>query len=255
MKFVYEYRTRDNVHHEGVINAASRDAAFAALKMQGIRPGRVVEAPGFFNKLFGKGKRWIAIGVLGIALAVAIWMLCSIEGVEATEEDRSQIYGDPSILQRCVAEGWANVFDSDADRFLARFAQPGDEVTVDVPAIKSKMSKALAEAGKPVEVFQSDSEEVRKMKRIVNGMKRELAQYIADGGTPEVYIERLAERQSVEARIVSHVKSELAILERRGEKTNDRAELVARWNEHNRLLREMGMRTQPLPEDWDVGGK
>ena len=72
MKFNYEYRTSDNVRHTGVIAASDREAAFAALKAQGIRPGCLAEAPGFFNKLFGKGKRWLAIGVLGAALVGSI---------------------------------------------------------------------------------------------------------------------------------------------------------------------------------------
>ena len=70
MKFLYEYRTSDNAKHSGTICAASRDAAYAAIKELGVRPSRVVEAPGFFNKLFGKGKRWLAIGVLGASCLV-----------------------------------------------------------------------------------------------------------------------------------------------------------------------------------------
>ena len=66
MKFLSEYRTPDNVKHSGTICAADKEAAYAALKRQGIKPCRFAEAPGVFNKLFGKGKRWIAIGVLGV---------------------------------------------------------------------------------------------------------------------------------------------------------------------------------------------
>ena len=65
MKFIYQYRTPDNVQHEGTICAATKDAAYDQLRARGVRPGRMVEAPGLFNKLFGKGKRWIAIGALG----------------------------------------------------------------------------------------------------------------------------------------------------------------------------------------------
>ena len=75
MKFNYEYRTSDNKLHGGVVRAASRDDAFAVLKARGIRPGRVTEASGVFNKLFGKGKRWIAIVALAVALVVAVIFL------------------------------------------------------------------------------------------------------------------------------------------------------------------------------------
>lgn len=73
MKFVYEYRTSDNVRHEATVSAVSRDAAFALLKERGIRPSRIEEAPGFFNILFGKGKRWLVIVIL-FAILVAMTM-------------------------------------------------------------------------------------------------------------------------------------------------------------------------------------
>ena len=79
MKFVYEYRTSDNALHHGSVAAADRDAAFAALKARGVRPARLVEAPGFLNKLFGKGKRWIAIAVLSVA-AAAGWYFAAPSG-------------------------------------------------------------------------------------------------------------------------------------------------------------------------------
>ena len=53
MKFFYEYRTRDNERRSGEVNAADREAAFALLKSQGIRPSRLNEAPGLANKLLG----------------------------------------------------------------------------------------------------------------------------------------------------------------------------------------------------------
>ena len=79
MKFVYEYRTSDNELHHGSIAAADRDAAFASLKARGVRPARLVEAPGVLNKLLGKGKRWIAIAVLSVA-AAAGWYFAAPSG-------------------------------------------------------------------------------------------------------------------------------------------------------------------------------
>ena len=56
MKFTYQYRTKDNAIQHGVVSATDKDAAYAALRAYGIKPSRVEELPGFFNKLFGKGK-------------------------------------------------------------------------------------------------------------------------------------------------------------------------------------------------------
>lgn len=75
MKFLYEYQDKANKRHRGVLNAPTRADAYAALKAQGIKPIHCDEAPGFFNLLFGKGKRWIAIIVLGalcLVLAVVV---------------------------------------------------------------------------------------------------------------------------------------------------------------------------------------
>ena len=88
MKFVYEYRTSDNALHSGRIAALDRDAAFAALKARGIRPARLVEAPGLVNKVFGKGKRWIAIVALSVA-AIAGWFFASSGGGDGAGHDFS----------------------------------------------------------------------------------------------------------------------------------------------------------------------
>ena len=53
VRFTYEYRTSDNALHKGVIDASDRDAVYVALRARGIKPSRVDEAPGLFNKLFG----------------------------------------------------------------------------------------------------------------------------------------------------------------------------------------------------------
>lgn len=101
MKFVYEYRTSDNVRHNATVSAPDRDAAFARLKARGIRPSRLEDAPGFFNKLFGKGKRWIAIAVLTILLALT--------AVTLMKRDRAIVSRarelDTEILSQLVAAG------------------------------------------------------------------------------------------------------------------------------------------------------
>ena len=46
MKYTYAYKDSDGKRHEAAIEAPSRDAAFAALREQGIRPIKVVAADG-----------------------------------------------------------------------------------------------------------------------------------------------------------------------------------------------------------------
>ena len=131
MKFLYEYRTSDNAKHGGVIKAADSSAAYALLKSRGIKPSRFVEAPGFFNKLFGKGKRWIAIAVLGVlCLALCAVVLGTGRGARSAVHEfdataRRQVIGDaeyrigrdPTLV--CVVEanrrgtGWRRIFSFD----------------------------------------------------------------------------------------------------------------------------------------------
>ena len=82
MLFNYEYRTSGNEPRRGSLRARTRDDVYAELKARGIRPSRVFEAPGFLNKLFGKGKRWLAILALGTVLTLTLYLLSKNAGLK-----------------------------------------------------------------------------------------------------------------------------------------------------------------------------
>ena len=239
MKFVYEYRTSDNVPHRGTLTASNKEAAYDTLKAKGIRPGKVWEAPGLFNMLFGKGKRWIAIVVLLVALVGAGYLIDCMRRSAAQVnkeleditlyEDRGQIYGAPSVLAEMQQNEYSSVFGSDGvARFLAAYAIPAKEVgerAVSFPADFRPSTDVL-----PVKVSDTDLEEVKHLKRIVNRMKRELGDYINDGGTVSGYIQRLEIRQKAEARIYERAKREL----------KDETDTTV-WKRRNAELRAMGL--------------
>lgn len=249
MKFLYEYRTSDNVKHSGVIKAADREAAYALLKKQGIKPSRFSEAPGFFNKLFGKGKRWIAIGVLGVLCLV----LCAVvafriggdndvglrDTLDATS--RRQVIGDAEIVAQGIRTGWADVFAEEGERFLASFAIPG------VPAgQRSTTEEEIAAAlERSVEVAPSDPIETRQIKSMVEGMKQELREFLAAGGTIKQYGKRLVRRQEEEISYYTRAKAEMeqAIRMRQGER-----EIAALVSKHNASLRKLGIKPIILPD-------
>lgn len=245
MKFRYEYRTRDNARHEGVIDAPDREGVYAALKAQGVRPSFVAEVPGFFNKLFGKGKRWLAIGVLSAmcgVLAVVVGRVVLNAPQPLTSTPRHQIYGDPSILQSCEANGWAEVLPDAGDRLLAAFAQPGR----DAPAVDLKNLPPVGTAF--VGISADDPAEAVQMKRIVNGMKTELADYLAAGGTVALYVERLLDRQKVEKNIRLYKIGEMERL--KGLVETDRARAAEKWRKLNDELRAFGLCPLEMPEDF-----
>ena len=244
MKFLYEYRSSANERKSGVIRASTRDAAYALLREKGIKPTRVTDAPGFFNKLFGRGKRWLAIGVLGAGCLVLGWFAVLAPRAERQAPcERQQIYGDPEILRHHAETGWREVFSEGGDRLLAAFAQPGVEVD-SLYRIPQRGAAEFVEfcgrqlagvASTEVAVADDDGDEVRMMKRIVSGMKDELREYLADGGTAEKYYRRLLARQEAEAqlrlRAITEVNSEI-------ERGGDAKALL---RERNSELRTMGI--------------
>ena len=84
-------------------------------------------------------------------------------------------------------------------------------------------------AEKDIEVADADSREVRELKQIVNGMREEMREYLANGnGTPRSYWRRLNERT-------------------RRELENEKSPEV--WDEKNAALRRLGLRTIPTPNE------
>lgn len=254
MKFYYQYRTSDNVRHDGEIKAASREAAFTALKAQGIRPGYMEEAPGFFNKLLGKGKRWMAIAALGLislALLVYIFAWQSKQADMSVDDgrspiDRRQLLGDAAILEQGISNDWRGVFTRRSDRFLAKYLQPGVAVpSIDKPMLEDVCEELKETMGESVNVDDSDMDEVRQVKRIVAGMREELVDFVNDGGTVEKYVESLMQRQMYEVQMRRRVQMELKAM--RNLKTYD--EYVKEWKRKNLELRAVGIALVPLDEE------
>ena len=253
MKFLYEYRTSDNALHKGVVRASSRDAAYADLKRRGVRPSRLVEAPGFFNKLFGKGKRWLVIAILAIlCLALAVIIRSTPTPSTYTSLDasldsqvRRQVIGDAAIIDEGVRTGWADVFELEGDRFLASFAIPGT-----TPAIRSTTEEKLKEALRstptpPTYTSGSASLEARQIRAMVEGMKQELREFLADGGTVVEYGKELVRRQEQELGYFNRAQNELKAARESGKPESAVIEL---WKMRNSKLRRMGIKLVPLPE-------
>ena len=251
MKFLYTYRTPDNKQHRSEITAPTKEAAYAALRAQGIKAGHIDEAPGFFNKLFGKGKRWIAIAVLAlIAIAATVAALSYKSEVESAPvgianallaETRHQVIGDTVVIEKGIRTGWAEVFPGEGERFLASFAIPG------VPAGQRNTSEDEIKAAlaRRIEATETDGIEVRQIKAMVEGMKQELRQYLADDGTIVEYGKALVQRQEEELGYYNRAKTEIENAKKSG---MNQAQLVALWEKRNAALRRMGVKLVQLPE-------
>ena len=257
MKFLYEYRTPDNEKHSGKINASDKEAAYAALKRQGIKPCRFSEAPGFFNKLFGKGKRWIAIGVLsavcGVLSVVAVLALRTSRSALSTFDSvtRRQIIGDVAVIEKGIKEGWAEVFPEEGERFLASFAIPGvpagQRSTTEEEILKVLSAECGVRSGAKCEVRGGADEgiEARQIRAMVEGMKDELREFLRKGGTIAAYGRKLVRRQEEEIAYYNRAKAEIENAQRA---KMPEAQLNALWEKRNESLRQMGVKLVPMPE-------
>lgn len=249
MLYNYQYKTSDGERHEGQIRVASREAVFTELKKQGIKPYGVELAPGFGNWIASLGKRVYLIVVLVILLSASICALFiqqeKVNKAEAAlapqqQERRSQIYGDPLLLQQCEAKGWSNVFPDALEQLLAQYAIPAKPVNLaEVRKIAQGIEKPFVLT--EVAIAEDELPEVAKMKRMVNWMKGELKAYIDAGGTFESYYDRLQQRQIEEIRIRSRIATELNRMD-----PGDNFE--AEWEAKNEILRTMGILPIPMEE-------
>lgn len=249
MKFVYGYKTSDGVRHEGVYSAASREAVYEELKAKGIKPFGVTLAPGLFNRIRSFGYRRAAILVLALVSTGAIILAVrrddprNVSRYERSimSETRRQPIGDTIEIEQGLRTGWSDVFPEKGDQFLASFAVPGRKAAVRTVTV-GELEAALQH---DVSVGENDGIEVRQIKAMVSGMKKELREFISAGGSFELYGRRLVERQEAEIGYYGRVRNELLTAAKSGMSDGDLAKL---WSVRNRELSGMGIRAVPMPE-------
>ena len=263
MKYTYAYKTSDGVRHEAVIDAESRDAAFAALRGRGIRPIKVVAADG--SKANGeipppRVPRLASIGVIVVIVALSAWVggsRLSRLGSDPTAgtpslrkaAPRHQIYGDPVVVGAFERGDFAAYLPRLGDRMLAVFAQPGKLMCTkgadprrlspkELESLTAYVAEELA-TDKDIPLAADDVREVRELKQIVNGMREEMRGYLANGnGTPRSFWRRLNERTAQEMQIYERTRRELE------KETSEEA-----WEQKNDALRRLGLRTIPNPNE------
>ena len=244
MKFSYAYRDSDGIRHEATIEADSRDAAFAALRKDGIRPIKVAAADGSKanGAPVGVKKRVVAIIVgvavcIGVGITVAVSRV-SVPSVTPFETDRRFPIGDAAVIEKGILTGWSDVFQEEGERFLASFAVPGvkaGQKSTTAGEIEAALARRIA-------ICDDDGLEARQIKAMVEGMKQEARAYIEAGGNVVEYGKRLTERQDAEIALYERTRSEME----RAKETRSGADLIEFWEEKNDTLRKLGIRTITL---------
>ena len=254
MKYTYAYKTSDGVRHEDSMNASSREEVFETLRAKGIKAIKVVAADGSKanGEVRGIRKRVVAAVAVAVALAAGTVAYLAGERQNATQGDeggekaaqspRHQIYGDPAIVSRFDNGDFTGVLEREGDRLLAAFAQPG-KICGGASRLSSGAFDAYAAndlaADHDLVVSADEPREAQELKQIVNGMREEMREYLANGnGTARSYWRRLNERSLSEMQIYERIVREL-----KSETSH------AVWEEKNEALRRLGLRTIPNPHE------
>ena len=259
MKYTYAYKTSDGVRHEASLDAESREEVFAVLRERGIKAIKVVAADGSKANGEVRGVRKRVVAAIAIFATIVVGIVAFFLGesnnrtIEQSRHSlsapRHQIYGDPAIMEPFERGDFGEVLANKADQMLAWFAQPGrlmcppdvqpQLMADEFAATYCNMSPGWREVSDTSRQFSpDDSREVRELKQIVNGMREELREYLANGnGTPRSYWRRLNERLDEERKIYERTRKEL--------EADPSPALRA---ERNAALRNLGLRTIPAPK-------
>ena len=241
------------------MNASSREEVFAALRAKGIKAIKVVADDGSKANGEVRGVRKRVVAVLVALAAVCAGVVAYYIGGERTganvapdpavSSPRHQIYGDPAIVSRFESGDFTEVLPRDGDRLLAIFAQPGKLMCpkgadprhlVEADAILfANYAKSLLRPEDDLQILPGTPREVQELKQIVNGMREEMREYLANGnGNARSYWRRLNERTLAEIRICERTRSEL-----------ERETSPVVWEQKNDALRRLGLRTIPNPNE------
>lgn len=260
--FVYCWKTPDNARHEGEIEAPDREVAFARLRERGIRAIKV-EPKGWKTGQGYRGvRRRVAVTATLVASllagGVAYWLgkgdssarivvqtaYGPVEYYPATPLERQLINGDRRRIEHLPP----NLFKYPLEKILAKYAEPGRVVAnADVEALRELSRGKVAECLKtPVHIASSDFTEHADLKRIVVGMKKELAAFLDGGGTVTQYCAELVKRQKMEAAYRGKAETRLTEMLSDKEKMKD---AYGYWLKANASLESMGIYPLPIPEE------
>ena len=258
MKYTYAYKTSDGVRHEDSMSASSREEVFTVLRGKGIKAIKVTAADGSKANGEMRGLRKRAVAALVALVALGVGVVAYFGGTRtgaglaanpAAVSPRHQIYGDPATMEELERGDFAAHLPRVGDQMLAVFAQPGKLMCAkgsNPRLLEAAMEAAFAAYAKDelaaehdIAINAGEERELRELKQIINGMREEMRQYLANGnGTPRSFWRRLNERTAQEIQIYERTRRELE---------KETSEEV--WEQKNDALRRLGLRTIPNPNE------
>ena len=187
------------------------------------------------------------------------------QAIPGSRQRLEQALGGPVHRQDggSTSEAGQGVFAHAAERWLARYAEPGrwskgeEGLARTRSGASERPSPADFEAAlrEPIRIASTDFTEVVDLKRIVAGMKREMRAYLAGGGTAEQYIAELEKRQRLEISYRERAEQRLNELlkeqkgdGRRQDGGSPYKAAYAYWLKANAQLQAMGIYPLALPD-------
>ena len=234
------------------MDAESREAVFTALRARGIKAIKVVAADGSKANGEVRGVRRRVVALVAVIVAAIVGVTAFILGergaagvraLPVNSAPRHQIYGDPAIMERFERGDFEGVLPREGDWLLAWLAVPGRVMCpkdADPRLLNAERHTQLAayaadelDVSRDLPIQSEETREVQELKQIVNGIREEMREYLANGnGTPKSFWRRMVQRTMQEMQIYERTKREL-------EKEKDSAV----WEAKNEQLRRIGLRT------------
>lgn len=205
------------------MDAESREAVFRSLREQGIKAIKVVAADGSKanGEIRGVRKRVVftAIFAAVIVTATCVYFLTkesvshlpdgtpassTTSPAQDTRNKTQSAHRPARPLERQVITGdrrriedAVNSLTNATERLLAVFVEPGRPLPKSI-APNPTDAEFAAILAKPVLVAADEYTEAIDVKRILEGIKKEMSAYMAAGGTADAYIAELVKRQKLE---------------------------------------------------------
>lgn len=202
MQYGYRYHDSNGKIRTGEIAAPTREDAFQALKGKGVRPMQfwTIEAPAHRVSPW----YWLAIGVLALLLVAAVFALLANRSQSQPVNEVADNLATPLIRrQGALTDAEAmrsldDIFRYDSERTLALFAEPGAlERSDEWPDVLDEDTWDALQCA--ICIDEGDPKEVVTLKRVVTGIKGEVAQRLLGGMSLEEVTDWLCERQAMEA--------------------------------------------------------
>lgn len=260
-KFTYIYRSSDGVRHTEQMSAASRDEVFASLREKGIKAIKVIADDGTKanGAPIGVRRRYVVLFSTLAAIVAAVcayWsglrkgsnnpgtVVVSTENGPVTVSVAQPLARQEILGSRARLDDFsAGIFNHPAEAYLARFAEPGRPLRDFLQSpTEDEFRASLAD---PIYCASNELTEYIDLKRIVVGIKREMAAYLEGGGTIEGYVAELVKRQKMESAYRENAEKRLLEMLSSGKSESDTYEY---WLKANAQLQAMGIYPLTIPD-------